>query len=77
MLTADEELEMVERMPNIGHEKAYVFFSQRDNCWKYALKRPAGKVGIDYQVFKDVDQAYNVIQERNKKIADWIGHFQK
>jgi len=66
MITADEELEMVEHMPNIGREQAYVFFSTRQSCWIYVLKRPSGRVGVNYEVFKDVDQAYNVVQDRNK-----------
>ena len=65
MLTADEELEFATMMPDIGNERAYVHFCRREHCWKYSLKRPAGRVGVDYQVFRDVDDAYNVVQAKN------------
>jgi len=65
MLTFDEELEITEMLPNIGREHAYVYFCGREKCWKYSLKRPGGRVNVDYQVFRDVDQAFNIVQEKN------------
>ena len=64
MLTADEELEVVERM-NPGSEKAYVYYSTREKCWKYSIKRPTGRVNVDFEVVPDVDRAYNLVQEKN------------
>jgi hypothetical protein len=75
--TAEEEMEIAECLPEIGNEQAFVYFVESECCWQYSLTQPVGKIDVDFEVFSDVDAAYNVVQKRNDRLSGWISHFKK
>ena len=62
----DDDLNLEEEM-DFGSESdvTYVFYSKTDQAWMYSMQRPEGVEDVDFEVFVDVDAAYNAVQKRN------------